>query len=169
MPVEVSVADLTMIVDEIFGAMAGMPLTACPAVAASDNERPHVVSAVQIVGDWQGAVRLDIDLEMAQRACANFTGVEPEELSQQDVRDAAGELANMVGGSVKALCAHAARLSLPSVAIGRNFEFSFCQGKVIQAQSFSHQCGVLTVAVIERLDPARQGNSTVCDLSHSCL
>jgi CheY-specific phosphatase CheX len=68
----------------------------------------------------------------------------------QDVRDAAGELANMVGGSVKALCAETSRLSLPTVAIGRDFELTFSQGKVIQALSFSHSCGALTVTVIER-------------------
>jgi hypothetical protein len=70
------------------------------------------------------------------------------------VRDAAGELANMVGGSVKALCAHASRLSLPTVAIGRDFEFSLCQGNVIQALSFSHPSGFLTVSVVEKQEAA---------------
>jgi len=150
MLVEISDTDLTAIVDEIFGAMAGMQLLSCSKVVAFDGPNAHVVSAVQIVGEWQGAVRLDIDLELARRVCANFTGVDASELSPQDVRDAAGELANMVGGGVKALCAHSSRLSLPTVAIGRDFEFSHCQGTVIQARSFSHPIGVLTVSVIER-------------------
>ena len=152
MLVEISSADLTAIVDEIFGAMAGMELHACGKAIAFDARGEYVVSAVQIVGDWQGAVRLDIDMELARQACANLTGVAMTELSQQDVRDAAGELANMVGGSVKALCAHSSRLSLPSVAMGRSFEFSLCQGTVVQALSFSHSSGVLTVSVIQRQD-----------------
>lgn len=153
MLVEISGTDLTAIVDDIFGAMAGMQLVPCNKVVTFDAQNGHVVAVVQIVGDWQGAVRLDIDLDLARRACANLTGVEVSELSPQDVRDAAGELANMVGGSVKALCAHSSRLSLPTVTIGRDFEFSLCQGTVIQCLSFSHSSGVLTVSVIERQEP----------------
>ena len=154
MLVEISSADLAAIVDEIFGAMAGMHLTPCGKAPASDGCGEYVVSAVQIVGEWQGAVRLDIDMELARRACSNLTGVAAAELSQQDVRDAAGELANMVGGSVKALVAQGSRLSLPSVAMGRSFEFTLCQGTVIQKLSFSHESGGLTVSVIQRQDPA---------------
>jgi len=150
MVVNISRADLTAIVDEIFGTMAGMQLLPSEKVIKLESPNGFVVAAVQIVGDWQGAVRLDIDLELARRACANLTGMASDELSQQDVRDAAGELANMVGGSVKALCAHASRLSLPTVAVGRDFEFSLCQGKVIQALSFCHSSELMTVSVIER-------------------
>ena len=150
MVIQISGADLTSIVDEIFGAMVGMQLIACEAIPKIESPDGYVVAAVQIVGDWQAAVRLDIDLGLARRACANLTGVEEDVLSLQDVRDAAGELANMVGGSVKALCAHTSRLSLPTVAIGRNFEFSLCQGSVIQALSFSHFSGKMTVSVIEK-------------------
>lgn len=150
MLVEINSAELTTIVDEIFGAMAGMQLVPCAGVTAFGPGTEYVASAVQIVGDWQGGVRLDIDLELARQACANLTGVDAGELSPEDVRDAAGELANMVGGSVKTLCAQSSRLSLPSVAIGRDFEFSLCQGTVIQTLSFSHPGGVLTVSVIER-------------------
>ncbi len=154
MLVEINSTDLTAIVDEIFGAMAGMQLLPCNQVVMFGSHNRYVVSAVQIVGDWQGAVRLDIDLELARRACANLTGTEADELSPQDVRDAAGELANMVGGSVKALCAHNSRLSLPMVTIGRDFEFSLCQGTVIQALSFSHLDRFLTVSVIEKQELA---------------
>jgi chemotaxis protein CheX len=138
------------LVDEIFGSMAGMQLTASPTIIQFNTRTGYVVSAVQIVGDWQGAVRLDIDLELARRACANLVGLEPDDLSAQDIRDAAGELANMTGGSVKALCSPTSRLSLPSVAMGRDFEFTVSQGTVILESSFSHPCGVLTVSVIEK-------------------
>ena len=147
---EIGSADLVSVVDEIFGSMAGMQLTASPSLIEFDTRSGYVVSAVQIVGDWQGAVRLDIDLELARRACANLVGLEPGDLSAQDIRDAAGELANMAGGSVKAICAPTSRLSLPSVAMGRDFEFTVSQGSVIQQLSFVHSCGALTVSVIEK-------------------
>src|SRR4051794_9628760 len=108
---EISSTDLVSVVDEIFGSMAGLQLTASPTIIEFNTRTGYVVSAVQIVGDWQGAVRLDIDLELARRACANLVGLEPADLSPQDIRDAAGELANMTGGSVKALCSPTSRLS----------------------------------------------------------
>ncbi len=153
---EINSAELTTIVDDIFGAMAGMQLVPCQTAAGFGTGAEYVASAVQIVGDWQGAVRLDVSLELARRACANLTGMDASELSQQDVRDAAGELANMVGGSVKALCAHTSRLSLPTVAIGRDFEFSLCQGTVIQELSFSHASGSLKVSVIEKQETVQK-------------
>jgi chemotaxis protein CheX len=153
---EIGSADLISVVDEIFGSMAGMQLTVSPAIVEFNGRTGYVVSAVQIVGDWQGAVRLDIDLELARQACANLVGLEPADLSQQDIRDAAGELANMAGGSVKAICSPTSRLSLPSVAMGRDFEFTVSQGTVIQQLSFLHPCGALTVIVIEKQSSERR-------------
>lgn len=147
---EIGRTDLISVVDEIFGSMAGLQLMSNSTIIAFDTRTGYVVSAVQIVGDWQAAVRLDIDLELARRACANLVGLEPEDLSPQDIRDAAGELANMTGGSVKALCSPTSRLSLPSVAMGHDFEFTVAQGTVILQASFSHPCGALTVSVIEK-------------------
>ncbi len=147
---EICNADLVSVVDEIFGSMAGMQLDASPTIVDFHTRSGYVVSAVQIVGDWQGAVRLDIDLDLARQACANLVGLEPADLSPQDIRDAAGELANMAGGSVKALYAPTSRLSLPAVAMGLDFEFTVSQGTVIQQLSFLHPCGALTVSVIEK-------------------
>ncbi len=151
---QIGKADMVSVVDEIFGSMAGLELTASPTLIPFDKSSGYIVSAVQIVGDWQGAVRLDIDLELARRACANLVGLEPGELSSQDIRDAAGELANMTGGSVKALCSPTSRLSLPSVAMGRDFEFTVSQGTVILESSFTHPSGTLTVSVIEKQSAA---------------
>lgn len=150
MTCEIGKADLEALVNEIFGSMAGLEMIASPKLIQFDKGGGHIVSVVQIVGEWQGAVRLDIDFELAQRACANLVGLEPKDLAAQDVRDAAGELANMTGGSVKALCSPTSRLSLPSVAMGRDFEFTVSQGTVILESSFAHPCGALTVSIIEK-------------------
>jgi chemotaxis protein CheX len=153
MVTEIGSADLVTIVDEIFGSMAGMQLAPSPTLIGFDTRNGYLVSTVQIVGDWQGAVRLDIDLELARQACANLVGVNPADLSPQDISDAVGELANMTGGSVKTLCAPTSRLSLPSVAMGRDFEFSVSQGTVVQAISFSHPSGALIVSIIQKESP----------------
>lgn len=154
MTCEVSSTDLADVVDEIFSSMAGMELQPSSKVIAFDRHAGYVVSSVQIVGEWQAAVRLDIDLALARQACANLVGMNPDELAAQDIRDAAGELANMAAGSVKALCSPLSRLSLPNVAMGTDFEFTVSQGRVIRQGSFTHPSGALTVSILEKQTPA---------------
>ena len=148
--------ELAGVVDEIFGSMAGVQLAPSAALIAPDRNTGYITSAVQIVGDWQAAVRLDMDLELARRVCANLMDVDANDLSPQDIRDAAGELANMTGGSVKTLCAPTCGLSLPTVVTGRDYEFSLAQGTLVQASSFRHECGALTVSIIERQQPSEE-------------
>jgi len=144
--------ELIQVVDEIFSSMAGMHLTPTAAPFRPNQQSGYVVAAVQIVGDWQGAVRLDADLEWCRQVCARLLGVDPDALSADDMRDAAGELANITAGSVKPLLAPTCSLSLPSVVIGQNYEFSVLQGRVIQAATFSHPSGNLLVSVLEKQD-----------------
>ncbi len=150
---EISTEELTALVEEIFGLMANIQLTPSVNLIACDKSTGYITSAVQIVGDWQGAVQLDMDLELARRVCANLMGVDSNDLSPQDIRDAAGELANMTGGSVKTLRAPTCGLSLPSVVTGRDYEFSLSQGTLVQASSFRHECGTLTISIFEKQTP----------------
>jgi len=150
MTAELSKEELINIVDEIFGSMAGMPLTPADSDLRPEKQNGYIVSAVQIVGDWQGAVRLDINMELARHACSRLLGVDPAELSHDDIRDAAGELANMIGGSVKTLLAPTCSLSLPSVVMGFNFEFAVLQGKVMLEVCFTHESGRLLVSIMEK-------------------
>jgi chemotaxis protein CheX len=150
---KISSEELAGLVDDIFNSMAGVKLAPSATLVAPDNATGYLTSAVQIVGDWQGAVRLDMDLQLARQVCANLMGVECDDLSPQDIRDAAGELANMTGGSVKTLCAPTCGLSLPTVVTGRDYEFTLSQGTLVQASSFRHECGALTVSILEKQKP----------------
>jgi len=157
----ISKDDLISMVDEIFSSMAGMELRPLPTILRPDRENGYIVSAVQIVGTWKGAVRLDTELPLARQACARLLGVDPSGLSPDDIRDAAGELANITGGSVKALVAPTSSLSLPSVAMGNNYELSFPHGKVILETSFAHESGTLLVSVLEK-QHAGYANGVTC-------
>jgi chemotaxis protein CheX len=80
--------------------------------------------------------------------------VDPAGLSQEEIRDAAGELANITGGSVKALLAPTCSLSLPLVVMGNDYEFSLLQGRVILEVSFLHPSGSLMVSILEKQAPS---------------
>ena len=69
----ISKDELVEAVDEIFSSMAGMQLIPSDTTVRPDKDAGYIVSVVQIVGVWQGAVRLDIDIGLARQACLSPT------------------------------------------------------------------------------------------------
>lgn len=72
---------------------------------------------VQITGAWRGMVTLSCPGELARKAAQIMFHLEPGEVSAEEVQDAIGELANMIGGNLKALMPPPCELSLPIVAL----------------------------------------------------
>ncbi|MCU4185661.1 chemotaxis protein CheX [Acidiferrimicrobium sp. IK] len=74
-----------------------------------------VAATVEISGEWNGTACLSCSEPASRHAAAAMFGMEVDELSGSDVRDAVGELVNVVGGNIKALLPGPTELSLPSV------------------------------------------------------
>ncbi|MBB3086161.1 chemotaxis protein CheX [Geodermatophilus sabuli] len=73
-------------------------------------------SWVEIVGPWSGTVVLTCDRDTAEELTrALLREHAPAELEPEDVDDALGELANVVGGNVKAVLPGPSFLGLPEV------------------------------------------------------
>ena len=73
-------------------------------------------SWVDVVGPWTGTVVLTTGRETAAGLTRALLGEHaPEELDDEDVADAFGEIANVVGGNVKAALPGPSALSLPDV------------------------------------------------------
>ena len=77
----------------------------------------EVLSAwVDVVGPWTGSVVLTTGRQTAAELCRALLGpAAPELLDHEDVADAFGELANVVGGNVKAALPGPSALGLPEV------------------------------------------------------
>jgi chemotaxis protein CheX len=71
---------------------------------------------VSISGDWAGEVHVTTTAEAAQDIAAAMLQLDHAELGVDDVTDAIGEIANVIGGSVKSMVGGAA-LSLPQVVL----------------------------------------------------
>lgn len=78
---------------------------------------------VTIRGPWNGAVILSCRREFAVRATSDILGIELTEVSDEEATDVIGELANMIGGGLKAIISASVGgtccLSQPSVSRGR--------------------------------------------------
>ena len=79
------------------------------------GDLPLLAGRIQIAGAWEGTVAMTGPRPFAAKCAAIMHGREPEELTEAEVRDGWGELANMVGGNLKALVPPVSRLGLPTV------------------------------------------------------
>lgn len=145
--------DLDQIARTIWGTLFEIPLEA--GQAASLDPHPTVTSVVHIDGAWQGAVVLRCPMALAATLTAAMfqADVEPE---ADDIRDALGELANMVAGNVKALLPEPCGISLPAVAFGLDYQLQVVGTSPVARAEFSSQGHPLVVTLLER---SREGST----------
>jgi chemotaxis protein CheX len=83
-----------------------------PALADGTSE---VAAAVSVTGAWRGHVVVECSTAASRHAASALLGVPTGDVTEADVADALGELANIIGGNVKALLPEPSALSLPYV------------------------------------------------------
>jgi chemotaxis protein CheX len=115
----VSTEDLGQIVEEVLSTF----LPDLSPAAPEDDEPTTVAAIVHVSGTWTGSVVVSCSDDLAVRTAASMLEAEPSGLTGEDISDALGEVANMIGGGVKAMMPEPSMLSLPVVAFGggRNF------------------------------------------------
>jgi chemotaxis protein CheX len=116
--------DLARIAEDIWAAMLGLELHVTHELAEPDPQVRLVTGAVQITGDWEGAVTVQGSESFARRAAAAMFMMDVDDVGDEELSDTVGELANMVGGNVKSELGGSAQLSLPAVTIGREYTLS---------------------------------------------
>jgi chemotaxis protein CheX len=115
--VEVNENDLAEMVEQVWMSYLD-PEGISPLIPTYDQNQPSEVhSSVSITGSWTGHVVYACSNAAARRAAAAFLAMEVDEVSQEDLSDVLGELANIVGGNVKAMLPPGCFLSLPQVML----------------------------------------------------
>jgi chemotaxis protein CheX len=131
----------------VFSTMLGMELCAQPAAPAP--AAPVLTAAVYFAGAWSGALLLECArgqaAELASRLMAGL-GVEG---ADADLRDALGELANMVAGSFKSLLGPGVHLSIPSVVDGTDYSLRLCGRNASHRVRFDTGLGTLDILIIQ--------------------
>jgi chemotaxis protein CheX len=112
-----TVDDLAEMVDQVWISYLDPDGTA-PLVRVDDEPKTcDVHSSVSITGTWHGHIVYASSTAAARMAAAAFLAMEADEVSQEDLTDVLGELANIVGGNVKAMLPPGCFLSLPQVVL----------------------------------------------------
>jgi chemotaxis protein CheX len=111
---------------EIFSTMVMMDIAVDDEVA-KDSGRLHdtITGLIGLAGTHKVVLAIHIPHPVAIAITSSFLGMEVEGINE-DVEDAVGELANMLGGNVKGVLAENGRdidLSLPSTISGASYQF----------------------------------------------
>ena len=130
--------------------MLGMPLQIRWENSAPAAPPEYVTSWVSISGSWSGTITIGCSMAAARRAAAAMFGVTPEEASEEEVRDAMGEVANIIGGNLKGMLQGHSTLSLPTVADGADDSMHVPGSVAIQASRFESGGEPLVVTVFSR-------------------
>lgn len=111
---------------EIFSTMVMMEVTVSSEGVGEDHVHSESISGIiGLAGTHKGVLAIHMPNTVAMAITGNFLGMEVTEVGE-DVEDAIGELANMLGGNVKTILSEKGRdieLSMPSTISGKEYGF----------------------------------------------
>ncbi len=87
--------------------------------------KDSITGLIGLAGNYKGVVAIHLPQAIACEITSQFLGVEVDGIND-DVEDAVGEIANMLGGNIKSFLSESGKdidLSLPSTISGSEYEF----------------------------------------------
>lgn len=116
---------------EIFTSMVMMDINVSDKIEADYTVlEDSITGVIGLAGTHKGVLAIHIPHRVAFAITGNFLGIEIAEINE-DVEDAIGEVANMLGGNVKSILSENGRdidLSLPSTVSGKEYGFQAIKG-----------------------------------------
>ena len=115
-----------------------------------------VTGMIGLAGEAAASLSLHCSTEQARTFAARLLGMEPDcEVCEEDVRDAIGEVVNMIAGDIKTALAseHQLNLALPSVLIGEKCEVQV-KSPAIFVVPFDDPAGSFAMAFVLEGDSA---------------
>ncbi|MDR3630935.1 MAG: chemotaxis protein CheX [Desulfocapsaceae bacterium] len=112
---------------DVFSTMVMMELEdGCPVVGKGGEIQSNISSMLGLGGDVRGILAIHCPADVARGITGAFIGMEVEALND-DVKDAIGELANMIAGNLKIHLAAFdmdVKLAIPTSVIGESYHAS---------------------------------------------
>jgi chemotaxis protein CheX len=130
----IRVADLSQGVEDILSSFVG-EIPPGPGVAELETAGTWLEAWVSISGPWNGEVAVDVLGASAPVFAGAMLGMPASSLTMEDTADALCELANMVGGQVKAALPPGCRMSLPLMRMRRRADASAASGATSESSS----------------------------------
>ena len=134
------------IVNDVFSTM--VDIRTDPVEAYMEPDIEVVTAAVYFTEPWFGALFVECTLPLAFNFTARLMSLPVPTEIDEDVCDALGELANIVGGNLKALLPSNVGLSLPSIVRGTDYAVRLRGGVVVNRQVFDTEFGKFQVTLM---------------------
>ncbi len=148
--IEAHQIDVTRIVEDVFRTMLNVCVN--PAQTLGHPALNSLTASVHLVGEWKGVVLLQCGLPEALAFTACLLPGPERSGMDEDVRDALGELVNMVGGNLKSVLPPGVALSIPSVVAGSDYAVHICGGNAFHTVGFSSDLGDFWVTLVQVLE-----------------
>ncbi|MBN2468412.1 MAG: chemotaxis protein CheX [Deltaproteobacteria bacterium] len=142
---------LTKAVKDVFDTMLSMGVEPHDPDGGGGTDGYRIMASVGVVGEVTGVIAIQMGYGFAKEVTASMLGMEPDEIeSTEEVSDVIGELANMIGGSLKSrLCDFnlSCQLSIPSITHGSNFKVTSMKGAQHERFCFHHALNIICVDI----------------------
>jgi len=124
-----SVALLAHALPEVFVKMLSIePVLGTPYESKSPLSQSELTALIALAGQERGSVSMHTTRDQAAALTATLLGISPDQITDADeIRDAMGEIINMIAGDVKLSLANhsiAVEISLPTVVMGSEISVS---------------------------------------------
>ncbi len=139
--------EIVDIVTRIASIQLGWGVQVVDDLAGATPDAESITASVQISGAYDGAVHLTVARETAVEIAGRMFGRASSTLMDDEVRDALGELANMVAGNLKSRLPGRSRLSLPTVVEGSSYEITRLGSRLEAESQLAAATGRLRVRV----------------------
>jgi chemotaxis protein CheX len=100
-----------------------------------DGYAGRLIAWVSISGDWSGHLMVICSEAAARAVTTGMFQLDDAEISAAEIADALGEIANMVGGSLRGMVGMDAVLSLPQVVLATTAHAGFEAQRLVTVQA----------------------------------
>lgn len=146
---------LRTLTTDVCTSMLELDLT--PRENPNPTDDSYLVAMVRILGDSVGGLEVAVPQPLAQHIAGVMFDSSAEQLAEDEILDAIGEVANMIGGGVKGLSTGDSQLSLPCVGEISHHEYDFSRNDDCVSVHFECQGQQFLVRYTERA-----GQKTKC-------
>ena len=141
-------SDIYQITESIWELMLGMPVARQHEAGPADARDDSITGCIQITGAWEVTVLMECSTELARKATARMFDKAAHEVKAEDIRDAVGELTNMIGGAFKSLIPGTCFLSMPILREGNDYCVTLPSRGVVSEVAFVCQKQPLRVRLL---------------------
>lgn len=115
--------------EEVFEKMIMSHIEVLENIQFTIQDEKHITATIGFAGTWDGFISVQCGEALAFALAAQMLYTDVNNLDEAEMRDALGEIVNMIGGKFKALFAEkfnqgveAFKMSVPSVITGKNYD-----------------------------------------------